>query len=60
MTTFSCIKLILELDVLLAALAKFGIDVPATEVLEVIKDEVNKIHAERPKSMFFVTISTML
>jgi len=58
MTTF---KLNLELDVLLAALAKLGIDVPATQVLKAIKDEVDKkAHAERPKSMFFVTISTVL
>jgi len=46
----------LELDVLSAALAKLGIDVPASEVLEAIKEELDKIHAEQPKSMFFVII----
>ena len=50
----------LELDVLSAALAKLGIDVPASQVLEVIKEEVDKTYAERqPKSMF-VIISTVL
>jgi len=50
----------IELDVLSAALAKLGIDVPASEVPEAIREEVDKTHAEKPKSMYFVIISTAL
>ena len=42
MSTSSFIKFSLELDVLSAALVQLGIDVPATEVLEAIKEEVDK------------------
>ena len=62
MSTSPIIEFNLVLDVLSAALAKLGKDVPATEVLKAIKEEskVNKTHAERLKSVFFVTISTVL
>ena len=56
MITFPFIKFNPELDVLSAALAKLGIDVPATEVLEAIKEEVKKKNAEGGKGVFFVAI----
>jgi len=50
----------IELDVLSAALKKLGIDVPASEVLQAITEEVDKTHAEKPNSVYFVIISTAL